>query len=489
MPARPCSNRSRRPARRRALAAGALIAVLAGTLTGTAPRPAAAAPAYLGDQWGLSLINATAAWASGTGTSVRIGIVDTGVDPNQQDLAGKIVASADCTSANGNPAACTAGGTDDEGHGTHVAGIAGARGIGVSGVAHNASFVVAKVLDSSGSGSIANVGAGILWAVSEGARVVNLSLGADAGTLGINCVLGGCDQSGLTPAIQAAWNAGAIPVIAAGNNAGALFGPAGYGGLPAVVVAASNKDGVFESSYSSTPGNATWGVLAPGGDPNSGPACGQFDPTEILSTYWTAANPTSCYATDAGTSMATPFVTGTLALLLGRGLSRDQAVQALMSSLNHNYGCGAGAGCQGLLDAGAAMAAANHMLPPPAAASPPPASAAHSAGVTTTAGGHTIGPSGAAGSTTTSGPTSTTGAAAGSTTGRVRTAARHQPGSGNGWVLPLLVVAGVALAAILVERARRRAQLTRARAVTVEAHPPSEPASTGSPGTTGTGRS
>jgi hypothetical protein len=326
------------------------------------------------------------------------------------------------------------------------------------------------------------VAAGILWAVSQGARVVNLSLGTDAGLLGINCVFGGCDQSGLTPAIQAAWNAGAIPVIAAGNNAGALFGPSGYGGLPAVVVAAANSGGSFESSYSSTPGNATWGVLAPGGDANSAPSCGQFDPTEILSTYWTAANPTSCYATDAGTSMATPFVTGTLALLLGRGLDRDQAVQVLMSTLNHADGCGAGGGCQGLLDAGAAMAAANRMLPPPATAPPPPASAARAAA---SAGSQSAGASGTTVPTSTSSPTTTTGAPTGTTTGRVRASAGHHTGSGSTWLLPLILVVGVSMAAVLVERARRRAQLTGTRAVTVESQPPAEAVSSAPPGPIG----
>lgn len=316
---------------------------------------------YFSKQWGLAQINAPTAWQYGTGSGVKIGVVDTGVDLSHPDIAGKVSAAATCINTGGNPEQCTSGsgaGQDDNGHGTHVAGIAAGAGNGVAGVAPEASLVVAKVLDSSGSGSTADVSAGIAWVVEHGARVVNLSLGSDPGFLGLNCVVGSCNSSTITDAVEAAWHAGAIPVVAAGNNAGALFGPAGYGSLDAVVVAATGPSGQFAADYSSTPGNAKWGVLAPGGDDPNGPttpACGAFDSSEILSSYWDNG---PCYATDEGTSMATPFVSGTLALLLGRGLDQQQAVQTLLSTLNTSVTCGTGQGCQGLVNAGAAMAQA-----------------------------------------------------------------------------------------------------------------------------------
>jgi subtilisin family serine protease len=331
---------------------------------------------YFSDQWGLTQIDAPAAWQFGNGTGVKIGIVDTGVDSAHPDLSGKVVAAATCANTGGDPARCaTSGGAgqDDNGHGTHVAGIAAASGIGVAGVAPGASLVVAKVLDAKGSGSTSDVAAGIAWVVAHGAKVVNLSLGPDTGLLGVNCAVGavgGCQSSNISGAVEAAWNEGAIPVVAAGNNAGDLFGPGGYGNLDAIVVAATGPSGKFASDYSSTPGNAKWGVLAPGGDDPSGataPTCGQYDPTEILSTYWSSGN--SCYATDEGTSMATPFVSGTLALLLGRGLSQQQAVQVLLASLKTSVNCGNGQGCLGLIDAGAAMAQAARTSPGPGRAS------------------------------------------------------------------------------------------------------------------------
>lgn len=349
-------------------AAGSVAASVAVTGVSGAPAGASAqAPttaAYFSRQWGLAQVNAPAAWQYGTGGGVRIGIVDTGVDVSHPDLAGKVAAAATCTNTGGNPAGCaTAGGAgqDDNGHGTHVAGIAAAAGNGVAGAAPGAALVVAKVLDAKGSGSTDDVAAGIEWVVAHGARVVNLSLGSDPGFLGVNCVVGACNSGTITGAVEAAWRAGAIPVVAAGNNAGDLFGPGGYGNLDAVVVAATGPQGRFAADYSSTPASAKWGVLAPGGDDPNGPTsatCGTFDASEILSSYWSHG---SCYATDEGTSMSTPFVSGTLALLLGRGLGQQQAVQTLLATLNTSVGCGAGQGCLGLVNAGAAMTAAAHM--------------------------------------------------------------------------------------------------------------------------------
>ena len=335
------------------------------------PNPSSAS--YLSYQWGLSQIGAPSAWGTGVGAGVRIGIVDTGVDFAHPDLAGKVAVAATCMNTGGDPNQCVTGagaGQDDNGHGTHVAGIAAAAGDGVAGVAPGATYVVAKVLDSSGSGNTGDVAAGIEWVVRHGAQIVNLSLGSDTGILGVNCVITGCSNSTITPAVEDAWHAGAIPVIAAGNNAGNLFGPAGYGNLDAVVVAATSKAGQL-ASYSSTPGTAKWGVLAPGGDDPNGPTsptCGMVDDTEILSTYWSSGQ--SCYATDEGTSMATPFVSGTLALLLGRGLNPQNAIQTLLATLNKSVTCGPGQGCQGLVNAAAAMAATGQATAPARPSSP-----------------------------------------------------------------------------------------------------------------------
>jgi|GEM_PF-2030450 len=457
-----------------ALVAGPLALALAGA-AGTGTAPADAAGPNLQEQWGLAQIQAPAAWASGTGAGVRIAVVDTGIDANHADLAGKVVAAANCIGANGNPAACSAGGAaDDNGHGTHVAGIAAGSGSSlIYGAAPSAELVAVKVLDSSGSGSIDDVAAGIEWAVHDaGARVVNLSLGPDVGLLGLNCITTGCSpSSAFTHAIQDAWDSGAIPVIAAGNNAGALFGPSGYGTIDAVVVAATGPDGSL-ASYSSTTGNAQWGVLAPGGDDPNGPtqpSCTSWDPAEILSTYWTSTNPDTCDATDEGTSMATPFVSGTLALLLGRGLTPDQAVHTLLATTQH-----------GIVDAAAAMAAADQQagLPPGSGGGTGPGG--HGGSGTTGAGADTTGASPGHGPRLTAGqpPSPAAGAPGGSTPGTATTGTqRPAPSPTNPLALPatglpprsrgpgplpaVVAVAGVAVVSVALAlwrtRARRRA--------------------------------
>ena len=132
------------------------------------------------DQWSLSRIGAEKAWTRTTGAGIRVGIVDTGVDLEHEDLAGKVVESTSCIGSQGDVAKCKGSAQDDQGHGTHVAGIASAirdNGKGIAGVAPDAQLVVAKVLGANGSGSTDDINAGIRWVVDHGARVVNLSLG------------------------------------------------------------------------------------------------------------------------------------------------------------------------------------------------------------------------------------------------------------------------------------------------------------------------
>ena len=96
------------------------------------------------NQWNLVQIGAPAAWTRSTGAGVRIGIVDTGVDSAHEDLAGKVVAAANCINTAGDPRSCAGTGLDDSGHGTHMAGIAAAakdNGRGIAGVAPDAQLV------------------------------------------------------------------------------------------------------------------------------------------------------------------------------------------------------------------------------------------------------------------------------------------------------------------------------------------------------------
>jgi thermitase len=100
-------------------------------------------------QWGLTQAGVPSAWSTGTGAGVKIGVVDTGIDLNHEDLASKVVAATKCEDTDGTPGQCTGkkeDAQDDHGHGTHVAGIAAAfkdNGIGVAGVAPSAQLVIA----------------------------------------------------------------------------------------------------------------------------------------------------------------------------------------------------------------------------------------------------------------------------------------------------------------------------------------------------------
>jgi len=321
---------------------------------------------YFDQQWNLAQIGAPAAWQQSTGKGVVIGVVDTGVDASHPDLAGKIDATADCVGGT-----CKEGpARDGVGHGTAVAGIAAARtdnGDGIAGVAPDAHIVVARALGDRGVGVTEDINNAIAWVVDHGARVVNLSLGESDFQLVSR--LG----TPLRPGIEYAWSRGAIPVLAAGNYEGLSgTGSANYGDLDAVVVGATGKDGTV-AGYSTSLGNAKWGMVAPGGS-GDGPGADVISPL-----------PGGRYAWLAGTSMATPHVTAALALLLAQGLDPSAAVNRLLATLDRTS---CGTGCKGRLNLAAAVAPAPvaTTAPAAAAAAAPPAAAA----ATTTP--HRVGP-------------------------------------------------------------------------------------------------
>ena len=120
-------------------------------------------------------IGGPAAWERGlTGKGVKIAVLDSGIDPNHADFTGRIGAQQNFTD--------TADTVDHHGHGTHVASIAAGTGAAsggkYKGVAPDATLLVGKVLDDTGSGSFSGIIAGMEWAAAQGADVVNMSLGS-----------------------------------------------------------------------------------------------------------------------------------------------------------------------------------------------------------------------------------------------------------------------------------------------------------------------
>ncbi|MDQ1516229.1 MAG: hypothetical protein QOE80_2059 [Actinomycetota bacterium] len=335
-----------------AVMAATALAVSAAPLTaagaGPAPRASTGDDREARSQWALAQIGAAQAWARTTGAGVRIGIVDTGVDLAHEDLAGKIVASTNCIGAAGAQARCSGSGQDDNGHGTHVAGIAAAvrgNGVGIAGIAPDAELVVAKVVPASGLASVPDVVAGIKWVVDHGARVVNLSLDAPGMTFA------GLRATAIQEGLDYAWARGAIPVLAAGSprRLGIGLGSRSDRDLNAVVVGATAVDGHMAAASPPT-GEARFAVLAPGGSGGTDPA------TDILSTFW-AAGRHDAYEARGGTSAAAAYASGALALLLAEGYNALGAVERLLSTANGTVACGEGSpDCYGRIDAAAATA-------------------------------------------------------------------------------------------------------------------------------------
>jgi subtilisin family serine protease len=344
----------RRPA---ALVVLASVLLLGWSPAIAAPRAEAPNDPGFAMQWGLEAIGAPDAWASATGRGITIAVVDSGVALSHEDLqGGKVVGAVSCLDTHGDEMACADGGQDDDGHGSHVAGIAAAttgNGKGVAGVAPDASLLIVKVLrhgcdalgECTASGNGDDVSAGIRYAADHGADVINLSLGNTT-----QAVLG----ASFADALEYAWSKGAIPVVAAGNG---FVLPSGFSNQHAVIVGALRRDG-DRASYSNGVGQAMWALSAPGGESDSQDSCND-EPQGVLSTFWTEAAPDSAYACLAGTSMAAPHVAGALAVLRSSGLTAQQAVDQILATA-HDLGSpgvdttfGAGA-----LDLAAAVTAA-----------------------------------------------------------------------------------------------------------------------------------
>lgn len=332
---------------------------LAALVALTVLQPARAADdPYSNQQWNLTQIHALSAQSVTTGGGVKIGIIDSGVNRNHEDLAGRIAATATCVGTSGAANQCQAGashGDDIDGHGTHVAGITAAltgNGKGVSGVAPGVELVVARVFSRDGNGeptaTLDDVRAGIRWVLDQGVKVVNLSIGAEEQGFDICTVFASCN-SPLKPAVEEVWQRGALPVIAAGNTQ--VYSSQGYGDLDAIVVGAVGPTDEV-ASYSTPIGNAKWGMVAPGGDPANDEDLQRM----VLSTYagstCSPANASNCYAYLSGTSMAAPHVSAVAAMLFARGVNRSAVVDTLLSTTDP-VECGSN--CAGRLNAARAL--------------------------------------------------------------------------------------------------------------------------------------
>ena len=228
--------------------------------------------------WDMQTINALNAWKNGiTGKGVKIAVIDSGIAPHSDlNIAGG-VSTVDYTSSY----------KDDNGHGTHVAGIIGAKrnGIGIAGVAPDAKIYAVKALDKDGYGNLQDIAEALDWAIANKMDIINMSFGTST------------DSKILHDLVDKAYKSGILLVAAGGNNGNSsgtgdtVEYPAKYSSVVAVSSLNSTKN---RSSFSATGPEIE--ISAPG--------------ENIVSTYLNGN-----YAVGSGTSMAAPHVAGMLALL------------------------------------------------------------------------------------------------------------------------------------------------------------------------------
>lgn len=239
-------------------------------------------------QYGHVQKDVPTAWRRSSGDpAVMVAVVDTGVDYTHPDLKARVVMGPDVAFRPGRifNRKDKDGPMDDNGHGTHCAGIIGAianNSIGIAGVAPDSKIMAVKVLGGRGGGTSYDVMKGVAHAITNGAKIVNMSLGGEATT------------SVERKFYEAAVQSGALIVAAAGNSADAVGFPAAY---PGVLSVGATDSGGLLARFSNH--DASMGVTAPG--------------VGILSTM-----PGNTYAKMSGTSMAAPFVAGVAALVWSR---------------------------------------------------------------------------------------------------------------------------------------------------------------------------
>lgn len=279
----------------------------------TPPTPALYPNDY-GRQWALDKMDAPHAWRVSTGQGAVIAVLDTGADLDHPDLLDKLRTDADWDFVSGDGVP-----DDDHGHGTHVSGIAAATAdneIGVVGLGWDAQILTLKVLDNEGYGEDVTLAEAIRYAVDQGADVINMSLGGEFPCPDV-----------VQSAADYAYGRGVVLVAASGNNSGntEMF-PANCEHILGVSATDVNDVAGSYSNY-----GAHVSVAAPG--------------TTIYSTLmggW--------YGSLSGTSMATPHVSGLVALLAAHfpSYTPDQIASAILDTAedlgaegwDEHYGCG-----------------------------------------------------------------------------------------------------------------------------------------------------
>ena len=260
-----------------------------------------------GEQYSLDRMQVRSAWGLSPGGASIVAVLDTGVQFDHPDLAGRLLEGHDFVNNDGDA-------TDDNGHGTWVSGIIAANpneSYGMAGISWNDWILPVKIMNNQGIGDTSDLTSGIIYAADRGTTVINMSVG------------GFPYSQYVQDAVNYAWNKGAVLIGAAGNNRREeTFYPASFANV--VSVSATQPDDEFSnwSSYGSKVD-----VSAPGASVLT---------TNCYTCTYGGHDTWGTHVKISGTSFATPNVAGVVALIRGRFPSEGpgQIVNRLLGSVD-----------------------------------------------------------------------------------------------------------------------------------------------------------